>query len=113
MPQTPMPPMEGFGGNAYVYGGRPRLGLSIQDTDEGKGVKVLDVDDESSAAKAGIKEGDIVLGIDDKEVKSTDDVTRTMRENRDKSSYNFKIERDGKTQTVTVKIPKKLKTAEL
>jgi len=113
MPETPMPPMEGFGGNVYAFGGRPRLGLSIQDTDEGKGVKVLDVDEESSAAKAGIKEGDIVLGIDDKEVKSTDDVTRTMRENRDKSSYNFKIERDGKTQTVTVKIPKKLKTAEL
>jgi serine protease Do len=113
MPQTPMPPMEGFGDNDFVFGGRPKLGLSIQDTDEGKGVKVLDVDDESNAAKAGIKEGDIILGIDDKEVKGTEDVTRTIRENRDKSSFNFKVDRDGKTQTITVKIPKKLKTAEL
>jgi len=113
IPETPMAPMEGFGGNTFVFGGRPRLGLSIQDTDEGKGVKVLDVDEESNAAKAGIKEGDIILGIDDKEVKGTEDVTRTIRENRDKSSFNFKVDRDGKTQTITVKIPKKLKTAEL
>jgi serine protease Do len=113
MPETPMPPMEGFGDNGFVFGGRPKLGLSIQDTDEGKGVKVLDVDEESNAAKAGIKEGDIILGIDDKEVKGTEDVTRTIRENREKSSFDFKIERGGKTQTVTVKIPKKLKTAEL
>jgi len=113
MPETPMPPMEGFGDNGFVFGGRPKLGLSIQDTDEGKGVKVLDVDEESNAAKAGIKEGDIILGIDDKEVKGTEDVTRTIRDNREKSSFDFKIERGGKTQTVTVKIPKKLKTAEL
>jgi serine protease Do len=46
-------------------------------------------------------------------VKGTEDVTRTIRENREKSSFDFKIERGGKTQTVTVKIPKKLKTAEL
>ena len=74
---------------------------------------MLDVDEESNAAKAGIKEGDIILGIDDKEVKGTEDVTRTIRDNREKSSFDFKIERGGKTQTVTVKIPKKLKTAEL
>jgi serine protease Do len=34
-------------GNFYLAG-RPRLGLSIQDTDDGVGVKVLDVDDDSA-----------------------------------------------------------------
>src|SRR6187200_3746455 len=47
-------------GQAWSYsGGAPRLGLSVQDTDDGKGVKVIDVDDESNAAKAGLKENDI------------------------------------------------------
>lgn len=111
-PNIDMAPFENFGG-VYMSGGRPKLGLSIQDTDEGKGVKVLDVDDESNAAKAGLKEDDIILSIDDKEIKSTDDVTRLLRENRDKYTYNFKIQRNGKTQNIEVKMPRKLKTADL
>jgi serine protease Do len=111
-PNIDLAPLEGFGGT-YSFTGRPKLGLSIQDTDDGKGVKVLDVDDDSNAAKAGLKEGDIILSIDDKEVKGTDDVTKTLRESRDKYTFNFKIQRDGKTQTLEVKMPRKLKTADL
>lgn len=110
-PNIEIAPFDNF--RSYSFNGRPRLGLSIQDTDDGKGVKVLEVDDESNAAKAGIKEGDIILSIDDKEVKSTDDITRTIRENKDKYTFNFKIQRGGKTQTVEVKMPRKLKTADL
>jgi serine protease Do len=110
---TPEAPMSFGPHNIYIAGGRPKLGLSIQDTDDGKGVKVLDVDDDSNAAKAGLKEGDIITSIDDKEVKGTDDVTRTIRENRDKYTFNFKVLRDGKTQNIEVKMPRKLKTADL
>lgn len=110
MPEPPTPPSTFY----YGFGGRPKLGLSIQDTDDGKGVKVLDVDDESNAAKAGIKEDDVIVSIDDQDVKSTDDVTRLMRGTaRDKYTYNFKVQRNGKTQNVEVKVPRKLKTADL
>jgi serine protease Do len=102
-----------FGQNGFYFGGRPRLGLSIQDTDDGVGVKVLEVDEESAAAKAGIKEGDIIVGVDDHEVKGTEDVTKTVRENKEKTSFNFKVKRDGKNQNIEVKFPKKLKTADL
>ena len=98
---------------AYGYAGRPKLGLSIQDTDDGIGVKVLDVDDESIASKAGIKKDDIILGVDDTDVKGTDDVVKATRAARDKNSYKFKVKRGGSTQTVEVKIPRKLKTADL
>ena len=112
-PTIDIAPFENFGGT-YVFNGRPKLGLSIQDTDDGKGVKVLEVDEESNAAKAGLKENDIILSIDDKEVKGTDDVTRTIRTaERDKYTFNFKIQRDGKTQNIEVKMPRKLKTADL
>ncbi|MBS1604460.1 MAG: PDZ domain-containing protein, partial [Bacteroidetes bacterium] len=49
----------------------PRLGIRAQDTEDGKGVKVLDVDDESAAAKAGVKEGDVITRLDGREVNST------------------------------------------
>jgi serine protease Do len=102
-------PMEG-----YAYGvGRPRLGLSIQDTEDGVGVKVLDVDDESAAAKAGIKEGDILIGVDDTDIKGTEDVLRATRASKDKTSYKFKVKRGNSTQNIEVKIPRKLKTADL
>jgi serine protease Do len=105
-------PMQNF--NFDVYAGRPKLGISIQDTEDGKGVKILDVEEESSAAKAGLKKDDVILAIDDKEVNSTDAISRLMRgAERDRFNYSFRILRDGKTQTVDVKIPRKLKTADL
>jgi serine protease Do len=107
-------PFENFGGTAYAFGGRPKLGVSIQDTEDGKGVKVLDVEEDGNAAKAGIKKNDIILAIDDKEVNSTSDVTRLVRgAERDNYKYSMRVLRDGKTQTIEVKIPRKLKTADL
>ena len=94
-------------------GGQPRLGLSVQDTDDGKGVKVLEVDEESNAAKAGVKENDIVTHFNDKEVNSADEVAKLVKENKDKPTINLKIKRDGKTQNIEVKMPRKLKTTDI
>lgn len=101
------------GQNFAWGGGAPRLGLSVQDTDDGKGVKVIEVDEESNAAKAGIKENDIVTHFNDKEVNSADEVAKLVKESKDKPSFNLKIKRDGKTQSIEVKVPRKLKTADL
>lgn len=92
---------------------RPKLGLSVQDTEDGKGVKVIDVDEDGNGEKAGVKEDDVILAINDKEVNSADEVARIVRENREKPSIMLKIKRDGKTQNIEVKIPRKLKTADL
>lgn len=102
-----------FNGQGYVFNDRPHLGLSIQDTDDGIGAKVLDVDDDSNAAKAGIKENDVIVGIDDHEVRGVDDISRIMRDNKEKYTFSFRIKRDGKTQNVEVKMPRKLKTTDL
>jgi serine protease Do len=93
--------------------GNPKLGLSVQDTEDGKGVNVLDVDDEGNAAKAGIKEDDVITEVDGKSVNSADDVARIMKESKDKISVKMKLLRGGKTENIDVKIPRKLKTADL
>lgn len=93
--------------------GQPRLGLSVQDTDDGKGVKVIEVDEESNAAKAGLKENDVITHFNDKEVNSADEVAKLVKESKDKPTINVKIKRDGKTQNIEVKMPRKLKTTDI
>ncbi|MES1198036.1 MAG: PDZ domain-containing protein [Chitinophagaceae bacterium] len=98
---------------SWAGGGGPKLGLSVQDTDDGKGVKVLEVDEESNAAKAGVKEDDIITEADGKPVNSTDDIAKIIKESKDKTSVMLKLNRGGKTQNIEVKIPRRLKTADL
>jgi serine protease Do len=95
------------------FDNRPKLGLSVQDTEDGKGVKVVDVDDEGNGQKAGVKENDIIIAINSKEVNSADEVARIVRESRDKPSVMLKIKRAGKIQNIEVRMPRKLKTADL
>jgi len=92
---------------------RPKLGLSVQDTEDGKGVKVIDVDSEGNGQKAGVKENDIITAINDKQVNSADEVARIVRESRDKPSIMLKVKRAGKIQNIEVRMPRKLRTADL
>ncbi len=94
-------------------GGGPKLGVSVQDTEDGKGVNVIEVDEDGNAAKAGIKEEDIITEVDGKAVNSADEIAKLIKENKDKVSVKVKLLRKGKTETVEVKIPRKLKTADL
>lgn len=94
-------------------GGTPKLGLSVQDTDDGKGVKVINVDDESNAAKAGIKEDDIITQVDDKAINSVDEIASLLKTKKDSPTVRFQISRNGKTQNIEVKMPRKIKTTNL
>ena len=100
-------------GFSYNLSSAPKLGLSVQDTEDGKGVKVLEVDDDGNGAKAGIHEDDVITEVDGKAVNSTDEIAKIMRESKEKISVKMKLIRDGKTQTVDVKVPRRLKTADL
>lgn len=103
--------LQGMG--AFSGGNGPKLGLSVQDTEEGKGVKVIDVDDEGNGAKAGIKKEDIITSVDGKAVNGADEIARIMRESREKTSVKMQVLRKGKTETFDVKIPRRLKSADL
>ncbi len=92
---------------------RQKLGLKIQDTETGNGVKVLDVDKDSPAEKAGLKKDDIVTEIGGKKVINTDEAREQLHDNMEKSAYNIKASRNGSIMSFDIKIPKKLKTANL
>jgi len=101
---------------AFSYAFKPRIGIKAQDTENDKGVKVLEVDSDSPADKAGIKEDDLITSFDGIEVSSADQLaklSRDAKDAKDKSSMKIQLKRGGKSQTIEIKIPKKLKTANL
>lgn len=106
-----MPP---FGGEGFMYYKRgPKLGATIQDTEDGKGVTVDDVDAESPAAKSGLLKGDVITDINGKKINNVGDARTAMREATDKNTWTIVVQRGGKPVTIEVKIPKELKKAEL
>ncbi len=104
-------PGEPFGVNREE--GRPKLGIHAQDTEDGKGVKVLEVDEGSFAEKAGIKEGDIITRFDGKEVNSALTLAEIARNGKDKTSVKIGLTRNGSYRELEIKIPRRLKTADL
>ena len=98
---------------ASAFPSRKKIGLKIQDTEEGGGVKIINVEDSSAAAIAGIKKDDIITEINGKKIDNTDDAREELVPDEDKKLYNIKINRAGSKMNFDVKIPRKLKTANL
>ena len=90
-----------------------KIGLKVQDTEEGGNVKVIDVEEGSAAATAGIKKDDLITEIDGVKINSTDDAREQLQPGENKTSYKVKLSRNGTSMNFDVKIPKKLKTANL
>jgi serine protease Do len=109
--KTPAPYMRGWNGD--IWGDRPRLGVQVQDTEDGKGVKVLEVEDDEPAGKAGLQEDDIITQVNGKNVSSVDDLKETMKAAKKGDTLKVTYLRDGKSQTVDIKFPKDLKTTDL
>lgn len=86
-----------------------QLGVSVSDLkgDELKGaasggVRVDDVDEDSPAAKAGIREGDIVVEFDGERVRSSRQFARLVQESPDGRPVKLGLLREGKRQTLDV-----------
>ncbi len=71
---------------------------------EAKGALVRDVTADSPAGKAGLKTGDLIQAFGDTEVKDVHDLTRAVADTKAGTTRDVKIVRDGRPQTVKVKI---------
>jgi len=101
-----------IGGYSFRFG-KPRMGVQAQDTEDGKGVKLLDVNDESPADKAGLKDDDIITQVDGKNITSVDDLKDAIKDGKDGDTFKVTYTRDGVSKTVDVHYPKELKTSNL
>lgn len=69
-----------------------------------KGALVNSVTDGSPAAKAGVREGDVILHYGDREIGHVQDLTRAVADTKAGTTRDLKILRDGKNQTLKVNI---------
>ena len=92
---------------------KPKLGISVEDVEENEGVKISSVSENSPAAKAGLKEDDIITEVNDIKVKDVDGIKPIIKGATEGTVFKFNITRNGKKTVIEVKIPKKLKTADL
>jgi len=112
-------PMEGMPGDRPFDGGfnpfppKQKLGVKIQDTEEGNGVKVIEVAENSVAAKAGVMKDDIVTEISGQKINNTDDIRALLSEDEKRETFKIKVLRKGKEMEFEVKPPKRLKTMSL
>ncbi|MBA2761700.1 MAG: PDZ domain-containing protein, partial [Segetibacter sp.] len=74
---------------------------------------VKDVDDGSPASKAGIKEGDVITQVNGKEIAGVDEIRNEIKDIKEGDAVKFTFKRGNKTQTAELKIPKRLRTANL
>jgi S1-C subfamily serine protease len=88
------------------------IGITVQNVDaslanylkvpEKKGILVKAVETRSPAQKAGIREGDIILSIGNRKIRSKDDYQTAMREFASGDTHNVRIWRNNRVLTVTV-----------
>lgn len=95
-----------------IFTGGGRLGVSVRDvTDDdvkknrlpaSGGVVVEDVSEESAAAKAGFKTGDVILEFDGERVRSVRQFTRLVQETASGRAVTASVIRDGQKQSLSV-----------
>lgn len=102
-------------GEFSLFGG-PRLGISAESlTDQlaeffgvkdSKGVLVASVDENSAASKAGIKAGDVIVGVDNEKVDSVRALLKAIS-GKTEGTIAVKLVRNRAEQTVTVTLEKR------
>lgn len=94
----------------WAYGNRGRLGIQVQTittqlaeyfgVESKHGLLVSTVNADSPAAKAGIRAGDVIVAVDDKQVEDADDLSKALRGRS--GDVNLTIVRDRQRQNVKV-----------
>jgi S1-C subfamily serine protease len=90
------------------------LGVRIQDmskdlaeyfdVDEGEGVLVLEVTEDSPAEEAGLKAGDVILSYDGEEVSDTERLVEQVRDGDPGDKVELRIKRKHRTESVEVEL---------
>jgi membrane-associated protease RseP (regulator of RpoE activity) len=94
------------------FEGRPRLGVTVQTLTPQlaayfgakNGVLVADVANDSAAAQAGLKAGDVITSVNGRDVLSRSDLTRALNEAGTTGEVTIGIVRDKKTTSVKAKL---------
>jgi uncharacterized iron-regulated protein len=97
-------PVAAAGDAANDQGGRPALGLRPDYQFQGKGMRVDAVSEGGAAEAAGLKEGDLITGLDDQEIADLDSYMATLANLTPGKTVVVKLQRDGQEKKIDVKV---------
>lgn len=80
------------------------LGLTGDDDESGRGVKVLVVRAGGAAEAAGLQVGDVIVGVGDAAITKVEDLETQLEGKLVGEKFDFKIDRGGKQRVVAVKL---------
>ena len=94
------------------FGGRPRLGLSYQELTEQLaqyfkvegGLLVTSVNEDTPAAQAGVKAGDVIVRANDSAVRTSDDLRDVLDRAEEGSEITLGLQREGRALDVKTKL---------
>ncbi|WP_344774604.1 S1C family serine protease [Nocardioides panacisoli] len=87
-----------------------RLGIEVSDAADtsgaqiSEGAKIESISNGSAAGAAGLQEGDVITGIDDQPITSSDGLVATVRSYRPGETVKVTYERDGSEHTTDLKL---------
>ncbi|MEO7175808.1 MAG: PDZ domain-containing protein [Saprospiraceae bacterium] len=96
-----------FGDGSAAKGGKAYLGLGTAADGTNQGVEITQVSPGSAAAKAGLKEGDILMTLNDKLILSFDDLVSEVAKGKQGEEVEIKYQRAGKSYTTSAKLGSK------
>jgi serine protease Do len=113
--QQPAPARTASNRSIYIHkSGNSYLGIGVAEIDaerakalnlkEVRGVEVKSVDEDSPAAKAGLKEGDVVLEYNGQRIEGTEQFVRLVHETPVDRQVRMAVWRNGAMQTLTATI---------
>lgn len=100
------------GMNVFAFG-RPKLGVEVQDTEDNAGVTVLDVDENTPAAKGGLQKDDLITAVNGKKITAVSDMREVLSQTKEGDVLKIEFKRNGTSQQTEIKFPKKLRKADL
>jgi len=78
------------------------MGVTTQTTGEGLGVEIVEIADGSGAADSSLREGDVIVAVDDTEITDPTSLGAAIATYQPGDTITVTVDRSGSTQDVAV-----------
>jgi serine protease Do len=110
-----LPALEGLRNFSFSVSGHTRLGIDAEDLEgdfgnyfgapDGEGILVRNVFENSAAAKAGLKAGDVITSMDGERIRSAGELREKLMLKKDAKTVKLGLLRNRSEMSLTVELP--------